>query len=162
MADDGKPTGPAGGAKAAVEKSAPVVEASEIVIGAPPETVWDVLATIEGWPAWNPDVKWASVEGDVAEGTQFRWKSGPGTITSTLQRVERPRLIAWTGRTFGIDAVHVWRFEPRDGATLVRTEESFEGVVARLFRRPLRRTLAGALESGLRHLKAEAERRAQS
>lgn len=162
MADDGKPTRPAGGAKAAVEKRAPVVEASEIVIAAPPETVWDVLATIEGWPAWNPDVKWVSVDGDVVEGTQFRWKSGPGKVTSTLQRVERPRLIAWTGRTFGIDAVHVWRFEPRDGATLVRTEESFEGIVARLFRRPLRSTLAGALENSLRHLKAEAERRAQT
>jgi uncharacterized protein YndB with AHSA1/START domain len=144
-----------------VDERAPVAGASEIVIAAPPETVWDVLAAIEGWPAWNPDVKWASVEGEIAEGTRFRWKTGPGTVASTLQRVERPRLISWTGRTFGIDAVHVWRLEPRDGTTLVRTEESFDGVVARLLRRPLRKTLTGALESGLRHLKAEAERRAQ-
>jgi uncharacterized protein YndB with AHSA1/START domain len=143
-----------------IDERAPVVEASEILIAAPPETVWDVLAAIERWPAWNPDVKWASVEGEIAAGTRFRWKTGPGTVTSTLQRVERPRLIAWTGRTFGIDAVHVWRLEPRDGATLVRTEESFGGVLARLLRRPLRKTLTRALESGLRHLKAEAERRA--
>jgi uncharacterized protein YndB with AHSA1/START domain len=143
-----------------IDERAPIVEASEILIAAPPETVWDVLAAIESWPAWNPDVKWASVEGEIAAGTRFRWKTGPGTVTSTLQRVERPRLIAWTGRTFGIDAVHVWRLEPRDGATLVRTEESFGGVLARLFRRPLRKTLTRALESGLRHLKAEAERRA--
>ena len=145
----------------AVDEGAPVVGASEIVISAPPETVWDVLASIDAWPAWNPDVKWVSVEGDVVEGTQFRWKSGPGTVTSTLRRVERPRLIAWTGRTFGIDAVHVWRLEPQDGATFVRTEESFDGVVARLLRRSLRKTLDATLESGLRHLKIEAERRAQ-
>jgi hypothetical protein len=144
-----------------VDERAPVVGASEIVSAAPPETVWDVLAALEGWPAWNPDVKWVSVNGAIAEGTRFRWKTGPGTVTSTLQRVERPRLISWTGRTFGIDAVHVWRLEPRDGTTLVRTEESFDGVMARIFRWPLRRTLTGALESGLRHLKAEAERRAQ-
>jgi uncharacterized protein YndB with AHSA1/START domain len=143
-----------------VDERAPVVGSSEIVIDAPPEAVWDVLAALEGWPAWNPDVKWVSVDVEIAEGTRFRWKTGPGTVTSTLQRVEHPRLISWTGRTFGIDAVHVWRLEPRDGAPLVRTEESFGGVLARLFRRPLRKTLTRALESGLSHLKAEAERRA--
>jgi hypothetical protein len=143
-----------------IDERAAVVGASEIEIAAAPEIVWDVLATIEAWPTWNPDVKSVSIEGDVAEGTQFRWTSGPGTITSTLQHVERPRLIAWSGRTLGIDAFHVWRLEPRDGATLVRTEETFDGLVARLLRRPLRKTLTGALESGLRHLKAEAERRA--
>lgn len=147
--------------EAKIDERAPVVGAGEIVISAVPETIWDVLATIERWPEWNPDVKWVSIEGAVAEGTQFRWKSGPGTLTSTLQQVDRPRLIAWTGRTFGIDAVHVWRLDPRDGTTVVRTEESFDGLVARLFRRPLRKTLAGALDRGLRHLKAEAERRAE-
>jgi hypothetical protein len=70
-------------------------------------------------------------------------------------------MIAWTGRIFGIGAVHVWPFEPHDGGTLVRTEESFDGLVARFFRRPLRKTLDRALESGLRHLKVEAERRAE-
>jgi hypothetical protein len=143
------------------DQRAAVSGAREIVISADAETVWDVLAGIDRWPAWNPDVKWVSIEGDVVEGTQFRWKSGSGTLTSTLRRVERPRLIAWTGRIFGIDAVHVWRFEPRDGSTFVRTEESFDGLVARLFRRRLRKILDRALESGLRHLKVEAERRAR-
>ncbi len=157
---DGNHASPAERAYSTVDEHAPVVGSAEILISADPETVWDVLAAIDGWPAWNPDVKWVSIEGDITEGTQFRWKSGPGTLTSTLRRLERPSLIAWTGRTFGIDAVHVWRFEPRNGGAFVRTEESFDGVVARLFRRPLRKTLAGALEGGLRHLKAEAERRA--
>ena len=161
VTEDANVGGSAAAASATIDERAPVVGASESVIAAAPEIVWDVLAKIEDWPTWNSDVKWASIDGDVAEGTEFRWKSGPGTVTSTLQRVERPRLLAWTGRTLGIDAVHVWRFEPKDGATLVRTEESFDGVVARLLRRPLRKTLAGALESGVRHLKAEAERRAQ-
>jgi hypothetical protein len=120
--------------------------------------VWEVLAAIDRWPAWNPDVKWVSDKGDVVEGTQFRRKSGSGTLTSTLRRVEPPRLIAWIGRIFGIDAVHVWRFEPHDGGTFVRTEESFGGLVVCFFRRPLRRTLDRALESGLRQLKVGAER----
>ena len=71
-----------------------------------------------------------SIEGPVATGTVFRWKAGPGTITSTIQRVERPRLIAWTGRTLGIEAIHDWHLDARDGGTFVRTEESYEGLVA--------------------------------
>jgi len=136
-----------------------VIGASEIEIAAAPELVWDVLTAIDRWPSWNPQVKSMEMQGAIAEGSQFRWKAGPGTITSTIRRVEAPRLIAWTGKTLSIDAVHVYTLEARDGKTFVRTEESYEGLVARLFRGPLQKTLDSALEEGLRHLKAEAERR---
>jgi hypothetical protein len=144
-----------------INKQAPVIGASEIEIAAAPELVWDVLTAIDRWPSWNPQVKSMDMQGGIAEGSQFRWKAGPGTITSTIRRVEPPRLIAWTGKTFSIDAIHVYRLEARDGRTLVRTEESYEGLVARLFRGPLQKTLDSALEEGLGHLKAEAERRAR-
>ena len=143
-----------------INERAPVVGASEIEIAAAPEVVWEVLTAIDGWPSWNPDVKSVSIHDSIAPGAQFRWKSDPGTITSTIQRVEPARLIAWTGSTPGIRAIHFWHFEPRDGRTFVRTEESFDGLVARLLRRQLQRTLDKALEDGLQHLKAEAERRA--
>jgi uncharacterized protein YndB with AHSA1/START domain len=104
--------------------SAPVLGQSEIEIAAPPELVWEVLTTIERWPDWNPAVKKVSMRGGLTEGTIFRWKAGPGTISSTIQRVEPPRLIAWTGQTFGIKANHVYTLEPRDGKTFVKTEES--------------------------------------
>jgi hypothetical protein len=120
-----------------VNKSAPVVAAGEIEIAARREAVWDLLADIRGWPTWNPDVKAVSLDGDVAAGSEFRWKAGPGTITSRIQRLERPGLIGWTGRTFGIDVVHVYRLEQRDGNTLVTTEESYEGLIARVLRGPV-------------------------
>jgi hypothetical protein len=142
-----------------IDEQAPVVGASEIEIAVAPEVVWEVLTEFERWPSWNPDVKSLSMPGPVAEGSEFRWKAGPGTITSTIWRVEPPRVIAWTGRTLGIRAIHFWWLEPRDGKTFVRTEESYDGSVARLFRRPLRKALHRALEDGLRYLKAEAERR---
>jgi len=141
-----------------VDAGAPVVASAEIEIDAAPEVVWDVLAAVESWPSWNPDVKSVAVEGSLLEGSSFRWKAGPSTIRSTVRRLDRPRLIAWTGRTLGIRAVHVWQLEPRDGKTLVRTEESYDGLVARLLRRPLRKTLAAALANGTRYLKAEAEK----
>jgi uncharacterized protein YndB with AHSA1/START domain len=142
-----------------IDVGAPVVSAAEIEISAEPELVWDVLTAFERWPTWNPDVKSISMHGDVAAGSEFRWKAGPGTITSTIQEVDPPRRIAWAGRTLGIRAVHVWWLEPSGGATTVLTEESYQGLVARLLRRPLQKALDRALDNGLRYLKAEVERR---
>jgi uncharacterized protein YndB with AHSA1/START domain len=143
-----------------IDTSAPAVAHGEIQVAASPEIVWDVLADISKWPSWNPDVKSASLEGPLAKGTQFRWKSGPGTFTSTLQSVEPPHLIAWTGTTFGIKANHVYRLEREGDATIVRSEESWDGLLVRLLRRSMTKTLQKAIESGLVHLKREAEGRA--
>jgi carbon monoxide dehydrogenase subunit G len=144
-----------------VPADAPVVAESELEIGERLEAVWDVLTDVESWPTWNPDVKSASLEGNVAAGSTFRWKAGPGTIKSTIRHVDRPRLIAWTGTTFGIKATHVYNLEARGTKTLVRTTESYDGLVAQLFRRQLKRTLDRALVDGLQHLKTELERRAR-
>jgi uncharacterized protein YndB with AHSA1/START domain len=131
--------------------------ASEIEIAAEPGAVWDVLTDFEGWPTWNPDVKAMSIDGDVASGTNFKWKSGAASITSTIQHVERPRLIAWTGRTFGISAIHVYRLEARGGGTVMHTEEWFEGWLARLLRGRMKKTLQNSLDSGSHHLKTRVE-----
>jgi hypothetical protein len=100
------------------------------------------------------------IEGPVAPGTEFRWKSGPGTIVSTLEQVDPPRYIRWRGRTLSVKAIHEWRLEPANGGTRVETDESFSGFLARLFRGSLQKTLDRSTESGLEHLKREAERRA--
>jgi uncharacterized protein YndB with AHSA1/START domain len=141
-----------------IDTQAPVVGGCEIEIAAPPEIAWDVLAAIDRWPSWNPAVRSVTVEGAIEEGSTFRWKAGPGTITSTIEDLQRPRRMAWTGTSFGIRATHVHTFEPRDGTTVVTTNESCEGLVARVFKRRLQATLDNALRNGLLRLKAEAER----
>jgi hypothetical protein len=141
---------------------APVRSRREIEIAAPPEVVWDVLTGFGQWPQWNPDVKSMSFEGPVAPGSEFRWKAGPGTIVSTLEEVDPPRLVRWRGRTMSISAIHEWRLEPKGGGTRVETEESFSGLLARVFSRSLEKTLDRSLEQGLEHLKGEAERRART
>ena len=143
-----------------VDKDAPVYATSGITIAASPEIVWDVMSAIEDWPQWNPDVKEARLEGPVAEGFVFRWKAGPGRITSTLVVVDPPREIGWTGTTLGVRAEHVWRLEARNGGCAVTTEESWDGPLVRVFRRWSQRTVEKALRDGSAHLKAEAERRA--
>jgi uncharacterized protein YndB with AHSA1/START domain len=140
-----------------VDKNAPVIAQAEIEVAAPSDAVWDVLTDFERWPTWNPDVKEMSFNGEVAEGSEFRWKAGPSTISSTIRRIERPRLIAWTGKTLGINAVHVYRLEPRSGSTLVRTEESYAGLAARLARGWMQKKLETSLDAGLRSLKTHIE-----
>ena len=141
-----------------INEQAPVVGSSEIEIAAPPELAWGVLTAIDRWPRWNPDVKSATIQGGVEEGAEFKWKAGPGTITSTIQEVDAPRRIVWTGTTFGITAIHVHTLEARNGTTLVTSEESYDGLVARLFSGRLKKMLDNALQRGLQRLKTEAER----
>jgi hypothetical protein len=136
-----------------------VISRTEIEIAAPPEVVWDVLTAFDRWPTWNPEIKSMSVQEPIVVGSTFRWKAGPSTVTSTIQRLEPPRLIAWSGRTMGIRAIDVFQLDAHDGTTLVREAESWNGLVARLLRKPLQRTLDRSLENGLRHLKAAAEQR---
>jgi hypothetical protein len=135
----------------------------EIEVAADPETVWGVLADIGGWPSWNPDITQVNLRGPLQPGTTFSWRSGPGTITSTFQVVEEPTELTWTGKTMGIPAVHVYRLRPseqRSGHTVVSTEESWGGLLARLLRKRFAKTLKTAIDTGLARLKAEAERRA--
>jgi hypothetical protein len=139
---------------------APVKSKREAEIAASPEVVWEVLTGFEHWQDWNPEVKSMSFEGPVAPGSEFRWKAGPGTIVSTLEQVDPPRYIRWRGRTLSIKAVHEWRLEPSNVGTRVETEESFSGLLARLFRGSLQKTLDSSTESGLEHLKRESEHRA--
>jgi hypothetical protein len=61
-----------------------------------------------------------------------------------------------------IKAIHVHQLEQRDGTTLVRSAESWDGLLARLLRGSMTTRLQEALDSGLRHLKIEAERQASA
>jgi hypothetical protein len=144
-----------------VNPAAPAIARGQIEIAASAETVWQVLTEIGNWPKWNPDVKSASLDGSLAAGTKFRWKAGPGTITSTIGTVEPPRRIDWAGTTFGIKAIHVHELERREANTLVRSAESWDGLPVRVLRRSMGKNLQKAIDSGLQHLKIEAERRAK-
>jgi uncharacterized protein YndB with AHSA1/START domain len=143
-----------------IDRDAPATASGEIPIAAPAETVWDVLSDLPNWPTWNADVRSMSMQGPLEPGTEFRWRSGPASVRSELQVVDPPREIAWTGTTMGIHAVHVFRFQPEDEGTLVRSEESFSGPIPRVLRSYSRRILQRGIDGILVALKAEAERRA--
>ena len=54
----------------------------------------------------------------------------------------------------------MFRFQANDGGTLVRSEESWEGLLASLLKGYSRKTLDKGIRSVLARLKTEAERRA--
>lgn len=142
-----------------IDRDAPAIADGEIRIEAPPEIVWEVLADLAAWPTWNHDVRSVTLEGPVEAGTVFRWKSGGASLVSTLQAVDAPHEIAWTGVTMRIRAVHVFRLSPADGGTSVRSEESWRGVIPSVLKGYSRRTLQKGIDAILGSLKAEAERR---
>ena len=143
-----------------IDRNAPVIAAEEMLIQAPVELVWQLQADIANWPRWNPEVYRVVLRGPIRPGTEFHWVAGGLEIRSRLQLLSMPERIVWTGRTRGIRAVHVWSFEPCAGGTHVRTEESFTGLMARVFAKSMRKRLSKALRQGLTALKQEAERRA--
>lgn len=143
-----------------INRSAPVTAAGEITVANKADVVWDVLAAIDRWPDWNPDIKAASLQGPLAAGSRFSWKAGPGTINSTILQLNRPKIMGWTGSMLGIKALHVWRMESIGEKTKVITEESWEGLLPRILTGPLKRMLKRSIDSELTYLKAEAERRA--
>jgi hypothetical protein len=148
-----------------INRDAPATAIVEAFIAAPLGLVWSVQTNIGEWDRWNPEMAHVDLRGPLAPGTEFRWKSGGASITSTIQELEPQRRIAWTGRTFGMRAAHVWTFTEQQGGVLVRTEESlesFDGLVVRLFPGPMRRMLASSLQKWLSALRAECERRFQA
>jgi len=142
-----------------INELAPVIASREVEVEASPETIWDIIVAVDSWPDWNPDVKAAFIEGDLAVGTRFSWKAGQLTIRSTVLQMERPHHLVWTGTTTGIKAVHLWQIEQRGEKALVRSEESWEGLLPSILRGTMKRMLSRSIQQTLLYLKREAERR---
>ncbi|MCK7476761.1 MAG: SRPBCC family protein [Candidatus Moduliflexus flocculans] len=140
-----------------INREAPAVGSATAWVEAPPEKVWRILSDLANWPNWNNGVSKIRVDGHVAAGTAFVWKAGGTKIVSRLEQVAPPLRIAWSGKIFGIRAVHVWDLAAEAGGTRVRTEESFEGPLARLFPGFARKTIDRALAGAISSLKAESE-----
>jgi uncharacterized protein YndB with AHSA1/START domain len=140
-----------------INANAPAIARHEILIAAPSDTVWALLADIDQWPTWNPNISAATLEGGLEPGTGFHWRSGGTAIASTLQEVEPQRRLSWTGRVMGIRAIHTWSLDPQGDGVVVRTEESFEGWMARLMKPMMQKMLDTSLKTWLEHLKQQAE-----
>ena len=141
-----------------INQEAPVKCAKQILIDAPPEQVWNVLTDIAMWPGWNKDISYTKLNGPLQPGTSFTWKTGGTKIRSVLHTMEPHRFFGWTGKTFGIFAIHNWAFAEENGQTRIAVEESMEGFLANLFKPAFNKMLEKGMQSWLEMLRLECER----
>ena len=141
----------------AINTAAPLVARASISIQAPLARVWALLTGVDAWPRWNSEIGRAALQGPLAPGTAFRWKTGGAAIQSHLHTVEPMAAFGWTGKTFGMYAIHNWRLEQVGDAVVVHVEESMEGLLARLFKKGFQKNLEKGMAHWLQALKAAAE-----
>ena len=140
-----------------INKSAPALATHELLINAPVQRIWSLVADMNNWPGWNPAVKSAKLNGAFEVGTTFNWTSGGISIVSTLQEIQLTTKLVWTGKAIGTRAIHVWSLQPTSAGVLVITSESFEGWLVTLMRKAMQKTLDESLVAWLNQLKRQAE-----
>lgn len=140
-----------------IDYSAPLFAEKDILISAPLEKVWSEITQIDQWPQWQPDVTSSKLDGTLATGTIFYWKAKGLDITSTIQIFEPMRSIGWTGKSLGMQAIHIWIFEKREDGTYVKTKESLSGWFPRVLKLFDPKFLEKSLQNSLQVLKTHVE-----
>jgi uncharacterized protein YndB with AHSA1/START domain len=141
-----------------INNNAPVMCSKTITIAASSEKVWTVLTNINNWDNWQTDISKPKLNGELKPNSTFDWKSGGAKIHSTLHTVEPFQKIGWTGKTFGMFAIHNWIITEKDGNIEVSVEESLEGFFAKLLKNSFNKSLANGMQNWLDLLKKECEK----
>ena len=55
-----------------IDRAAPVIAQHEIVVAATRETVWGLLADVDAWPTWAPEITEARLGGPFEAGASFQ------------------------------------------------------------------------------------------
>ena len=141
-----------------IDERAPVTTTCEIVISAPAQRVWDLIASPAGWPAFDPAVHDVKLDGRAAVDTAFTWAKGRSHFKSRFAVLDPGREVTWTGTALWLKVVHRHLLDTTaDGATRVRCEESMSGLMLGLFYNEAK--LQADLMKWLTALKAGAEQR---
>ncbi len=140
------------------KENAPVYCQGTITINATPEKVWKVLTDINNWSTWMASVSTAKLNGPLMPDTTFDWKTGGSKIHSTLHTVMPFSDLGWTGKVYGIYAIHNWSFKEVAGVTQVNVSESMEGWLTKVFKKSFNKTLEKGMQQSLQELKTACEK----
>lgn len=143
-----------------INNNAPVKCSKTIAINATSERVWEVMSNINNWAAWQTDISHPKLNGELKPNSTFVWKTGGAKIISTLHTVEPFKQFGWTGKTFGMFAIHNWTITVNNGQTFVFVEESMEGFLAGLLKKSFNKNLEKGMQNWLALLKKESENQA--
>lgn len=142
----------------AINNNAPVKCSKTITINATSEKVWKVMTNINNWANWQTDISNPKLNGELKPNATFDWKTGGAKIHSTLHTVEPAKNFGWTGKTFGMMAIHNWTLTEKNGQTTVAVEESMEGFLAGLLKKSFNKNLKKGMQNWLDLLKKEVEK----
>jgi uncharacterized membrane protein len=142
-----------------IDAKAPLKAKKQIVIETPVDTVWAIQSDIKNWPKWQKEVTYALLDGELAKGTVFNWKAMGMRIISELQEVSKNKTIGWSGKSIGMNAIHIWNFEKQGNKTRVITEESLSGWLPRVIKIFKPDFLEQSLSKALERLKDQAEKK---
>ena len=136
----------------------------EIAIDAPPERVWEVLARVEGWGAWNPVYPAASgtlVEDSPLALTVQLPGNKPLAMKATITAVAPPAALQFGASALGglLRAVRFIEIHPIGDGTSCRVVngEALSGPLAFLFKRISEPAIGKGLKQQNAGLKAAAE-----
>jgi len=135
--------------------------ASEVLIDAPIETVWDTFTDLEKLGDWNPLL--TSIEGELGLGErlQIRVAPAPQPVEGTVVRYNPPYELAWLDHVPGgaITPHFAVRLESL-GQELTRfvVQESFEGKLVSVAGKQLDRTMPAQYKAMCQALKMYVER----
>jgi hypothetical protein len=138
--------------------NAPVKCSKTIAIHADSKRVWEVMTNIDNWPTWQTDISNPKLNGALKPNSTFVWKTGGAKIHSTLHTVEPFKYFGWTGKSFGMFAIHNWTIVEKNGQTIVSVDESMEGFLASLLKKPFNANLEKGMQHWLDLLKTACEK----
>lgn len=141
-----------------IDTNAPLFAKKVGIINAPINHVWKIQSDINNWPDWQKEVSYAKLQGKLTKGTIFIWKAMGMKITSRLEEVDNYKTIGWTGKSFGMNAIHIWKFEQQGIKTKVKTEESLSGWLPIIIKSFQPNFLDQSLTKALQTLKTHAEK----
>lgn len=141
-----------------INNNAPVKCSKTITINASREKVWEILTNINNWATWQIDISNPKLNEELKPNTTFQWKTGGAKINSTLHTVDQFKNFGWTGKTFGMYAIHNWTLTETNGQTKVSVDESMEGFIAKLLKKSFNKNLEKGMQNWLDLLKQECEK----
>ncbi len=141
-----------------INNNAPVKCSKTITINSSSDKIWKVLTNIDQWAVWQTDISTPKLSGELKENSTFIWKTGGAKIKSTLHTVDTNKQFGWTGKTFGMFAIHNWTLTETNGLTTVSVNESMQGFLAGLFKKSFNKNLEKGMQHWLDLLKQECEK----
>lgn len=136
----------------------------EIVVDAPPERVWDILADLPAYPEWNrstrivpepdkPDLITYGLTAVRPNGKELAW-----TLMGRMLTRRRPELITWRlGFTGFLSVAMSYVLTPKGPGTQVMFKAEVAGVVPAVFRNHFPNLLPEPMAGTLQALKRRAE-----